>query len=59
MPISRPFFMFLAGLISIVGLFAAAWADDYMQIFGFGLVGFGVLFAINIINRHYAELDEH
>ena len=41
---ARIFFIALYGLLALLGLFAAARAQDIgMSIFGFGLIGFGLL----------------
>lgn len=54
---SRIVFLLLSGLIALVGLLTAASAHDYMQVFGFGLFGFGVLFGFGCIKRHFDERD--
>ncbi|PZW43054.1 hypothetical protein C8P66_11780 [Humitalea rosea] len=54
---SRVFFMILSVLTALVGLLAAATAHDYLQVFGLGLFGFGVLYAFSCIKRHYDEKD--
>ena len=57
MDATRIFFIAFSILISIVGLFAAAWAQDYMRVFGFGLAAFGAAFAFDCVKRHYDERD--
>jgi hypothetical protein len=54
---SRVFFLIFSSLIALVGLLAAAAAHDYMQAFGFGLFGFGILFALGCVKRHFDEQD--
>ncbi len=54
---SRIFFMVLAILSGLVGLLAAAVARDYLQIFGLGLFGFGVLYTFGCVKRHFDEQD--
>ncbi len=54
---SRVFFLVLAVLIALTGLFAAAAAHDYLQAFGLGLFGFGTLFALGCIKRHFDEIE--
>ena len=57
METSRIFFIAFSILIGIVGLFAAAWAQDYMRVFGFGLAVFGAAFAFDCVKRHYDEQE--
>ncbi len=59
MPPSRPFFLALSAIIVVVGLLAAAWADDYLHGFGLALVGFGMFFAGTIVKRHFDEQEGH
>lgn len=54
---SRIFFLVLSVLTALVGLVAAAAAHDYLQLFGFGLLGFGILFALGCVKRHFDELE--
>lgn len=54
---SRVFFLALSVLVALVGLFAAAAAHDYLQAFGLGLFGFGTLFALSCIKRHFDESE--
>ena len=57
MSASRIFFTAFAAVIALVGLFAAAASRDYRQVFGFMLMGFGVLFALSCVKRHYDEAE--
>lgn len=54
---SRVFFLVLSVLVALVGLVAAAAAHDYLQAFGLGLFGFGILFALGCIKRHFDESE--
>jgi hypothetical protein len=53
------FFIALSAIIALVGLAAAAAATDYLQLFGFGLFLFGVLFAYSTVKRHFDEKQAH
>ncbi|MES2713250.1 MAG: hypothetical protein V4653_16845 [Pseudomonadota bacterium] len=59
MDATRLFFIAFSILIGITGLFAAAWAQDYMRVFGLGLAVFGAVFAFSCVKRHYDERDAH
>lgn len=59
MTAGRVFFLALAALIAVIGLFAAASAEDYLQGFGFGLTGFGLFFAATTVKRHFDEQEGH
>lgn len=50
---STAFFLLLSALIALAGLLAAGMAQDYLQLFGVGLFGFGVLFGLSCVKRHY------
>lgn len=52
---SHLFFILFSAVVALVGLFAAAAATDYLQVFGVMLMLFGVLFAFGTIKRHYDE----
>ena len=53
---ARVFFIALYGLLALLGLFAAARAQDIgMSIFGFGLIGFGLLCVFHSIKSHFDE----
>jgi hypothetical protein len=53
---ARIFFIALYGLLALLGLFAAAKAQDVgMSIFGFGLIGFGLLCVFHSIKSHFDE----
>jgi hypothetical protein len=53
----RWFFLVFNMLIAFVGLLAAAASDDYLQVFGLGLMLFGLLFAFGCIKRHFDEAE--
>jgi hypothetical protein len=53
----RWFFLVFSALIALVGLFAAAASTDYLQVFGLGLMLFGVLFAHGCVKRHFDEQE--
>jgi hypothetical protein len=55
---SRWFFIAFGALIALAGLFLAATAEaPHLSIFAFGLLGFGVLFALSCVKRHFDEAD--
>ena len=53
----RWFFLIFNMLIAFVGLLAAAASHDYLQVFGIGLMLFGILFAFGCIKRHFDEAE--
>jgi hypothetical protein len=59
MPASRVFFLTLSLLIGVVGLLAAAWAEDYLHGFGLALLGFALFFAGHTVKRHFDEQEGH
>ena len=53
---ARIFFLGLYGLLALLGLFTSAAAQDIgMSIFGFGLIGFGLLCVFHSIKSHFDE----
>ncbi|MCE2920404.1 MAG: hypothetical protein LW837_10735 [Roseomonas sp.] len=55
---ARVFFLGLYGLLALLGLFTAAQAQDIgMSIFGFGLIGFGVLCIYHTIKSHFDQAE--
>lgn len=54
---ARVFFLVFSGIIALVGLIAAGAAHDYLQVFGIGLMLFGLLFAFGCIKRHFDEQE--
>lgn len=59
MSAGKYFFIFFSAIIALVGLAAASAASDYLQLFGFGLFLFGVLFAYGTVKRHFDEKHAH
>ena len=58
MTAARVFFLGLYGLLALLGLFAAAKAQDIgMSIFGFGLIGLGVLCIFHTIKSHFDQAE--
>jgi tellurite resistance protein TehA-like permease len=52
------YFMALSALIALVGLAAAAAAQETaLSVFGLALFGFGVLFAFFLVKRHFDAAD--
>lgn len=55
---ARVFFLSLYCLLALLGLFTAAKAQDIgMSIFGFGLIGFGVLCIFHTIKSHFDQAE--
>ena len=55
---ARVFFLGLYGLLALLGLFAAAAAQDIgMSIFGFGLIGFGLMCIFHNIKSHFDHAE--
>lgn len=52
MPLVRLCFLALAAVIAAVGVLAAIWAEDYLRVFGLGLVGFAAFYAWHTLRRH-------
>ncbi|NGM22300.1 hypothetical protein G3576_19940 [Roseomonas stagni] len=52
------YFLVFSALMSVIGLAAAAAAQEIgLAIFGYGLFGFGVLFALFLVKRHFDAAD--
>jgi uncharacterized membrane protein len=52
------YFIVLAALASVIGLAAISVAQELgLMLFGYGLFGFGVLFALFLVKRHYDHAD--
>lgn len=58
MPISSIFFMVLAAVFALIGLFGAAVAEGYLYVYSLMLIGFGLFYGFGIIKRHY-DLKSH
>ena len=55
---ARVFLLGLYGLLALLGLFTAAAAQDIgMSIFGFGLIGLGVLCIFHTIKSHFDQAE--
>jgi hypothetical protein len=55
---ARILFLGLYGLLALLGLFTAAAAQDIgMSIFGFGLIGLGVLCIFHTIKSHFDQAE--
>jgi hypothetical protein len=55
---SRWFFIAFGGVIALIGLFLASVAEaPHLKIFAFGLMGFGALFALSCVKRHFDEAE--
>jgi hypothetical protein len=59
MPISSIFFMILAGIFALIGLFGAAVAEGYLYAYSLMLIGFGLFYGFGIIKRHYDLTHPH
>jgi hypothetical protein len=52
------YFMIMGGLLALIGLAAIGAAQDIgLLIFGYGLFGFGALFALFLVKRHFDLKD--
>jgi hypothetical protein len=52
------YFMAVGAVLAVLGLAAISAAQDLgMTIFGYGLFGFGVLFALFLLKRHFDHAD--
>ena len=55
---ARVFFLGLYGLLALLGLFAAAAAQDIgMSIFGFGLISFSLFCIFHTIKTHFDQAE--
>jgi hypothetical protein len=59
MSATKFFFIALYAVMALVGLFAAAAANDYLQFFGFALFLFGIGCAFATVKRHFDEAHVH
>lgn len=57
MPISSAVFMGVAGLMVLVGLFAATVAEGYFYGFSLMLIAFGLFYGYGIVKRYYDAKD--
>jgi hypothetical protein len=52
------YFVALGAILAVLGLLLLSAAQDpAMTLFGYGLFGFGVLFALFLVKRHYDHMD--
>lgn len=52
------YFTLVGALMAVVGLAAISAAQDSaLALFGYGLFGFGVLFALFLVKRHFDHAD--
>jgi hypothetical protein len=52
------YFVALGAILAVLGLsLLSAAQDPGMTLFGFGLFGFGVIFALFLVKRHFDHLD--
>ena len=57
MPASSAFFMIMAGLMTLVGLFGATVAEGYLYAFSMMLMFFGLFYGYSVIKRYYDLKD--
>ncbi len=52
------YFVIVGALCAVLGLGAISAAQDIgLMLFGYGLFGFGVIFALFLVKRHFDHLD--
>jgi hypothetical protein len=52
------YFMVLGAILAVLGLAAVSAAEELgLLLFGYGLFGFGVLFALFLLKRHFDLRD--
>lgn len=52
------YFLVFAAALAVIGLAAVSVAEDIgLSLFGYGLFGFGVIFALFLVKRHFDHLD--
>ena len=52
------YFMVLGAICAVIGLAAISVAEEIgLLLFGYGLFGFGVLFALFLVKRHFDHAD--
>jgi hypothetical protein len=52
------YFMVIGAICAVLGLAAISAAQELgVLLFGYGLFGFGVLFALFLLKRHFDHLD--
>ncbi|MFM2148441.1 MAG: hypothetical protein RLZZ187_747 [Pseudomonadota bacterium] len=52
------YFTLFGAILAIIGLAAISVAEEIgLMLFGYGLFGFGVLFALFLVKRHFDHVD--
>lgn len=52
------YFVVLGAILAVLGLAAVSAAQELgLMLFGYGLFGFGVLFALFLVKRHFDHAD--
>lgn len=52
------YFIVFGAILAVIGLAAISVAEEAgLMLFGYGLFGFGVLFALFLVKRHFDHLD--
>ncbi|WP_270935986.1 hypothetical protein [Falsiroseomonas oryzae] len=52
------YFVVLGAILAVLGLAAISAAQELgLMLFGYGLFGFGVLFALFLVKRHFDHQD--
>ena len=52
------YFTLVGAILAIIGLAAISVAEELgLMLFGYGLFGFGVLFALLLVKRHFDHVD--
>jgi len=52
------YFVIVGAICAVLGLGAISAAQDIgIMLFGYGLFGFGVLFALFLVKRHFDHMD--
>ena len=52
------YFIVFGAMLAVIGLAAISVAEEAgLMLFGYGLFGFGVLFALFLVKRHFDHAD--
>ncbi len=52
------YFIVFGAILAVIGLAAISVAEEAgLMLFGYGLFGFGVLFALFLVKRHFDHAD--
>jgi hypothetical protein len=58
MTVMRTILLVVSGLIAVLGLFTLSVArDSGLTVFGWGLLGFGLLFGFSLVKRTFDEAE--